>query len=137
LDTKCIDVRTSSWDEGTKAGVTSTINNVSRKVSTLTHSWIKIELLAIHKSHRHHHYGKLLLACVLSKALEHHESHAILHIAGSTSNIAARKLYETFGFVHLPKYEEGGPFERPDGDLYVLGDIGGVLNKFYPWDEML
>lgn len=126
----CDNVRTSSWDEGTKAG-----NDVSRTVSTLTHSWIKIELLAIHKSHRHHHYGKLLLACVLSKALEHHESHAILHIAGSTSNIAARKLYETFGFVHLLKYEEGGPFEKPDGDLYVLGDIGRVLSR-YPWDEM-
>jgi hypothetical protein len=116
----------------TFASSTSTINE---KVATITHSWIKIELLAIHQSHRHHQYGKLLLACVLSKALQHHESHAILHIAGSTSNIAARKLYETFGFVHLLKYEEGGPFEKPDGDLYVLGDIGRVLSR-YPWDEM-
>lgn len=48
--------------------------------------------------------------------------------------MAARKLYERFSFVHLPRYEEGGPFDKPDGDLYVLGDVGRVLEQC-PWDE--
>ena len=106
--------------------------STSTKVAQLTHSWIKVELLAIKQSHRHHHYSELLLASILSNASH---PHAILHIAGSTSNVAARKLYERFAFVHLPRYEDGGPFEKPDGDLYVLGDVGGALERC-PWDEM-
>ena len=105
-------------------------------VNKLIHAWIKIELIAIKTTQRHHHYGEILLMCLLSCAHSHHETtHAILHIAGSSSNVAATKLYHKFGFVHLPRYEEGGPFEKPDGDLCVLGDIGGVLQTC-PWEEM-
>ncbi|KAL7483034.1 hypothetical protein ACHAW6_008684 [Cyclotella cf. meneghiniana] len=102
----------------------------------LVHAWIKIELVAIKRSHRSHHLGELLLACTLSKAYEHHDNHAILHIAGTSSkNIPATKLYTKFGFVGLPRYREGGPFGEPDGDLFVLGDIGGCLEKG-AWEEM-
>ena len=121
----------------------------------LIHAWIKIELIAIRKSHRSHHLGEILLACVLSVAHSHHSTsatnlvnttkkseevheqaaHAILHIAGSTQNTPAMKLYERFGFVALPKHEEGGPFDKPDGDLWILGDIGGSLETG-PWEEI-
>ena len=126
-----------SSHQAAAAKTTSTANDPSilSKVNNLLHAWIKIELIAIHKSHRNHHYGPILLACLLSAAHEQHEIHAILHVAGSTSNTAATKLYESFGFVNLPKHDEGGPFEKPDGDLFVLGDIGRVLERC-PWEEM-
>ena len=107
----------------------------SSNLQQMTHAWMKIELIAIQQGYRHIHLGEILFASVLAHAYQYHETHAILHVAGSTSNVAARKLYHKFGFVHVPKYEEGGPFERPDGDLYVLGNIGGMLEK-YPWEEM-
>ena len=110
-------------------------NTTISPVNKLIHAWIKIELIAIKTTHRGVNYGEILLACLLSCANSNHETHAILHIAGSSSNVAAIKLYQKFGFVHLPKYEEGGPFEKPDGDLCVLGDIGGVLETC-PWEEM-
>ena len=123
-----------SSNEATSTNSTRTDPTI-RDVNNLLHAWIKIELIAIHKSHRHHHYGPILLACLLSMAYKTHETHAILHVAGSTSNTAALKLYERFGFVNLPRHEKGGPFEKPDGDLFVLGDIGGVLERC-PWEEM-
>ncbi|KAL3800642.1 hypothetical protein HJC23_006104 [Cyclotella cryptica] len=102
----------------------------------LIHAWVKIELIAIKRSHRSHHLGELLLACTLSEAYQYHDDHAILHIAGTSSrNIPATKLYTKFGFVGLPRYREGGPFAEPDGDLFVLGDIGGCLEKG-AWEEM-
>lgn len=105
------------------------------QVRELLHSWIKIELIAIKSTHRHHSLGEILLLCLLSCAYSlHGETHAILHIAGD-NNVAANRLYTKFGFVHLPKYEEGGPFEKPDRSLFVLGDIGGVLKRC-PWKEM-
>jgi hypothetical protein len=108
----------------------------SKVQQQLIHAWIKIELVAIKRSHRSHHLGELLLACTLSKAYEHHDNHAILHIAGTSSkNVPATKLYTKFGFVELPRYREGGPFGEPDGDLFVLGDIGGCLERG-AWEEM-
>ena len=62
-------------------------------------------------------------------------AHAILRMAGSTQNKPAMKLHERFGYVALPKHEEGGPFDKPDGDLWVLGVIGGSLETS-PWEEI-
>ena len=110
-------------------------------IQKLTHSWIKIELIAIKRSHRGHHLGNILLGCTLSKAHNktyHHNEHAILHIAGggAWNNIPAARLYKRYGFVSIPEHGKGGPFVKPDRDLFVLGNIGSALDKL-PWDEML
>lgn len=122
----------------------STIQNETPSTSSaiineLTHAWIKIELIAIKRTHRSHHLGNILLGCTLAKAHAfHHNEHAILHIAGggASKNIPAARLYERYGFVPVPKHEEGGPFAKPDRDLFVLGNIGMVLNAL-PWEEMM
>eukprot|EP01082_Thalassiosira_pseudonana_P006324 g6160.t1 g6160 contig20:948867-950042(+) len=124
--------------------------SVQSTIQKLTHSWIKIELVAIKQSHRAHHLGNVLLGCVLSRAYassttihqnrnqQHPNQHAVLHIAGggASKNIPAAKLYTRFGFVSIPTHDEGGPFEKPDRDLFVLGNIGKALDEL-PWDEML
>ena len=124
------------------ATTTSTIASQSTThnlLQRLTHSWIKIELIAIKQSYRSHHLGNILLGCTLAKAHAlHHNEHAILHIAGgSFKNVAAAKLYARYGFVSVPKHEKGGPFVKPDRDLYVLGNIGNVVNNTLPWAELL
>mmetsp|Transcript_13230 Transcript_13230/g.23270 ORF Transcript_13230/g.23270 Transcript_13230/m.23270 type:complete len:158 (+) Transcript_13230:3-476(+) len=108
-------------------------------IHKLTHAWIKIELIAIKRTHRAHHLGNVLLGCTLAKAHAlHHNEHAILHIAGggASKNIPAARLYTRYGFVSVPQHEEGGPFVKPDRDLFVLGNIGMVLNAL-PWEEMM
>ncbi|KAL9179616.1 hypothetical protein ACHAXT_008906 [Thalassiosira profunda] len=105
----------------------------------LTHSWIKIELIAIKRTHRAHHLGHLLLGCTLARAHAlHHNEHAILHIAGggASKNVPAGRLYARFGFVAIPRHDEGGPFVKPDRDLFVLGNIGRALGAL-PWEEVL
>jgi hypothetical protein len=104
-------------------------------IQQLTHSWVKIELIAIKQSYRSHHLGNILLGCTLSKAHERNK-HAILHVAGggASKNIPAAKLYGRFGFVRIPKHEEGGPFTKPDKDLFVLGNIGKALEDL-PYEE--
>jgi len=108
-------------------------------IQKLTHAWIKIELIAIKRTHRAHHLGQILLGCTLAKAHAlHHNEHAILHVAGggASKNIPAARLYTRYGFVSIPKHDEGGPFVKPDKDLFVLGNIGMVLNAL-PWREIL
>jgi len=108
-------------------------------LESLTHKWIKIELVAIKQSYRAHHLGNLLLGITLDKAhASHHNEHAILHVAGggASNNIPAAKLYRRYGFVSVPQHEKGGPFVKPDRDLFLLGNIGRVLNTTLPWDEM-
>eukprot|EP00986_Skeletonema_menzelii_P019882 scaffold29477_cov388-Skeletonema_menzelii.AAC.1 len=39
---------------------------------------------------------------------------------GASKNIPAAKLYGRFGFVSVPRHNEGGPFSKPDKDLFVL-----------------
>ncbi len=106
-------------------------------IDKLTHSWVKIELIAIKQSHRAHHLGNILLGCTLAKAQEHNQ-HAILHVAGggASKNIPAAKLYGRFGFVSVPRHDEGGPFSKPDRDLFVLGNIGKALEEL-PFEETL
>jgi predicted GNAT family N-acyltransferase len=96
----------------------------------LTHAWVKIELIAIKQNYRDHHLGNILLGCTLSKAHDlYNNDHAILHVAGggASKNVPAAKLYSRFGFVPVPNHEEGGPFVKPDKDLFVLGNIGKTL----------
>ena len=106
-------------------------------IEKLTHSWVKIELIAIKHSYRAHHLGNILLGCTLAKAQEHNE-HAILHVAGggASKNIPAAKLYGRFGFVSVPRHDEGGPFSKPDRDLFVLGNIAKALDDL-PFEETL
>jgi len=138
-----------SWLESAiVSSPTQTINNnnqansnttISSTVRELTHSWIKVELIAIQKSYRSHHLGNILLGCTLARAHDlYHKEHAVLHVAGggATKNIPASRLYSRYGFVAVPRHDEGGPFCRPDRDLFVLGDIGGTLENL-PWGEML
>ena len=68
----------------------------------------------------------------------HHNEHAILHIAGggASKNVPAGRLYARFGFVAIPRHDEGGPFVKPDRDLFVLGNIGRALGAL-PWEEVL
>jgi len=108
-------------------------------LESLTHKWIKIELVAIKQSYRAHHLGNLLLGITLDKAHAlYHNEHAILHVAGggASKNIPAAKLYRRYGFVGVPRHDKGGPFVKPDRDLFVLGNIGRVLNTTLPWDAM-
>mmetsp|Transcript_38567 Transcript_38567/g.81119 ORF Transcript_38567/g.81119 Transcript_38567/m.81119 type:complete len:352 (-) Transcript_38567:522-1577(-) len=105
----------------------------------LSHAWIKIELIAIKSTHRAHRLGNILLGCTLATAHAFHRNdHAILHIAGggASKNIPAARLYTRYGFVPVPRHEEGGPFVKPDRDLFVLGNIGRVLHTL-PWGEMM
>ncbi|EJK43646.1 hypothetical protein THAOC_37890 [Thalassiosira oceanica] len=103
----------------------------------LTHSWIKIELIAIKKNFRSLHLGAFLLGCTLAKAHDKCQDHVVLHVAGGKSkNVAAAKLYSRFGFIAIPRHSEGGPFARPDKDVFVLGDIGSALHDV-PWRAAL
>ncbi|KAK1738641.1 hypothetical protein QTG54_010671 [Skeletonema marinoi] len=132
-------VRSSSikWIQNALASTDQDKTDTKASIDQLTHSWVKIELIAIKQSYRAHHLGNILLGCTLAKAHEHNE-HAILHVAGggSKNNIPAAKLYGRFGFVTVPRHDEGGPFAKPDKDLFVLGNIGKALNDL-PFEEML
>eukprot|EP00985_Skeletonema_marinoi_P013766 scaffold6868_cov120-Skeletonema_marinoi.AAC.11 len=132
-------VRSSSikWIQNALASTDQDKTDTKASIDQLTHSWVKIELVAIKQSYRAHHLGNILLGCTLAKAHEHNE-HAILHVAGggSKNNIPAAKLYGRFGFVTVPRHDEGGPFAKPDKDLFVLGNIGKALNDL-PFEEML
>ena len=111
---------------------------LEKSIQQLTHSWVKIELIAIKQSHRAHHLGNILLGCTLAKAHTETNDHAILHVAGggASKNVPAAKLYRRYGFVAIPRHNEGGPFTRPDRDLFVLGNIGKALEDL-PLEETL
>ena len=129
-------VRSSSarWIDALMSPGAQTTKSTAQK---LTHSWVKIELIAIKQSFRSHHLGNFLLGCTLAKAHERCQDHVVLHVAGGKSkNVAAAKLYHRFGFINIPRYSEGGPFTRPDRDLFVLGDIGRQLHDV-PWRAAL
>lgn len=133
-------VRSSSinWIQNALASADDEIETDKKTtIDKLTHSWVKIELIAIKQSYRAHHLGNILLGCTLAKAQEHNE-HAILHVAGggASKNIPAAKLYGRFGFVSVPRHDEGGPFSKPDKDLFVLGNIGKALEDL-PFEETL
>jgi len=122
---------------------TSTIDDdlppTSTIISMLRHEWIKIELIAVKSTHRAQHLGRILMGCTLAKAHALHDNeHVIPHIAGggASKNIPAARLYKSYGFVPVPRHDEGGPFAKPDKDLCVLENIGVVLNSL-PWDEMM
>ncbi len=111
--------------------------NTQESIQQLTHAWVKIELIAIKQSYREHHLGHTLLGCTLAKAHERCGDHVILHVAGGASkNIPAAKLYQRFGFVSLPTHKDGGVFQKPDRDLFVLGNIGQALEDL-PFEEIL
>ena len=133
-------VRSSSikWIQNALASTNEKIKTDSKfKMEELAHSWVKIELVAIKQSYRAHHLGNILLGCTLVKAQEHNK-HAILHVAGggASKNIPAAKLYGRYGFVSVPRHDEGGPFSKPDKDLFVLGNIGKALDEL-PFEETL
>jgi ribosomal protein S18 acetylase RimI-like enzyme len=135
-----------SWIENALKSTNDTKDTSSKhtvatasSLESLTHSWVKIELIAIKQSYRAHHLGNMLLGFTLAKAHAlHHNDHAILHVAGggASKNTPAAKLYRRYGFVSVPQHEKGGPFVKPDRDLFVLGNIGRVLNTTLPWDAM-
>ncbi|KAL7536847.1 hypothetical protein ACHAWF_005590 [Thalassiosira exigua] len=107
------------------------------RLRTLTHDWIKIELIAIKRTHRARRLGTVLLGHVLARAhASHHNEHAVLHVAGggASKNVPAARLYGRYGFVPVPRHDEGGPFAKPDKDLFVLGNIGRALAAL-PWGE--
>ena len=132
-------VRSSSikWIQNALASTDDIKTDTKLKIEELTHSWVKIELVAIKQSYRAHHLGNILLGCTLVKAQEHNK-HAILHVAGggASKNIPAAKLYGRYGFVSVPRHDEGGPFSKPDKDLFVLGNIGKALDDL-PFEETL
>ena len=113
-------------------------NTQESTIQQLTHAWVKIELIAIKQSYREHHLGHTLLGCTLAKAHEiARGDHVILHVAGGASkNIPAAKLYQRFGFVSVPTHKDGGVFQKPDRDLFVLGNIGQAL-KDLSFEEIL
>ena len=112
-------------------------NTKESTIQQLTHAWVKIELIAIKQSYREHHLGNTLLGCTLAKAHARCGDHVILHVAGGASkNIPAAKLYQKFGFVSVPTHKDGGVFQKPDRDLFVLGNIGQALEDL-PFEEIL
>jgi len=100
--------------------------SVSTLVETLTHCWVKLELLAVHPNYWKQHIGTLLLACAMYQAYQKGDDHMILHVAGGKENIPALRLYDKFGFLPVP---QGTVFEKPDKDLYVLGHVGQSLQR--------
>jgi len=104
-------------------------------IEDLTHRWVKIELLAVRKPFWGNKYGSLLLACALCEAYSLNNNRAILHVAGGYSNVPAVKLYQRFGFVGVPA-GDGGMFNKPDRDLFVLGNIGTALQSL-SWTDVL
>ena len=92
----------------------------------LTHSWVKIELLAVHPDHWKQHVGTLLMACTMYQAHQQGGDRMILHVAGGKENVPAQRLYDKFGFVEVP---QGTVFHKPDGDLFVLGHVGESLQQ--------
>lgn len=99
----------------------------------IKHKWIKIELLAVRKEYFGQKIGSLLLACALYQAYLRTKSRAVLHVAGGDDNIPAVRLYRHFGFLPV---SQGGMFQKPDRDLYILGDIGRSLEDL-AWRETL
>ena len=123
---------------GGKSRATNTsVEALSREevIDGLTHRWVKIELLAVQKSFWGHRYGSLLLATALQEAYQQKSNRAILHVAGGHSNVPAVKLYQRFGFVGV-RAGDGGIFNKPDRDLFVLGNIGTALQSLY-WSGCL
>ena len=118
---------------GRKSRATNTsVEALSREevIDGLTHRWVKIELLAVQKSFWGHRYGSLLLATALQEAYQQKSNRAILHVAGGYSNVPAVKLYQRFGFVGV-RAGDGGIFNKPDRDLFVLGNIGTALQSLH------
>ena len=123
---------------GRKSRATNTtVEALSREevIDGLTHRWVKIELLAVQKSFWGHRYGSLLLATALQEAYQQKSNRAILHVACGYSNVPAGKLYQRFGFVGV-RAGDGGIFNKPDRDLFVLGNIGTALQSLY-WSGCL
>ncbi len=99
----------------------------------LTHKWIKIELLAVRKEHWGQKVGSLLLACALYHAYLRTKTRAVLHVAGGEENLPAVRLYRHFGFLPVT---QGTMFQKPDRDMYVLGNIGRTLEGI-AWGDTL
>jgi GNAT superfamily N-acetyltransferase len=118
---------------------TSSIESLSKFASDskleedLSHAWVKIELVAVRQEFWGHHLGTLLMSCCLYHAYLNHNSRAILHVAGGGFNVPAIKLYEKFGFLGV---NTDTMFDKPDRDLYILGDIKSSLEEL-AWDETL
>lgn len=103
----------------------STINS-GVLVESLTHCWVKLELLEVHPDYWKQHIGTLLLACAMYQAYQNGDERMILHVAGGEENIPALRLYDRFGFLPVP---QGTVFHKPDKDLYVLGNVGQSLRR--------
>jgi hypothetical protein len=93
--------------------------------------WVKVELLAVRQPWWGQKVGSLLLACAMYEAWRRNQKRTVLHVAGGTSNVAAVKLYQRFGFVPA-----SGLFHKPDRDIYVLGNMELALQSLL-WDETL
>ncbi|CAB9502439.1 expressed unknown protein [Seminavis robusta] len=104
----------------------SLLRSSTAPLERLTHSWVKIELLAVHPDHFKRHIGTLLMACAMYRAYQKGDDHMILHVAGGHENVPALRLYEKFGFLPVP---QGTVFHKPDKDLFVLGHVGESLQR--------
>ncbi|PRP85936.1 hypothetical protein PROFUN_06058 [Planoprotostelium fungivorum] len=94
----------------------------------LYESWIKIELVATHKSRYGQRVGTILLAAALLYAIKMKKKHSVVHVAGGEDNIAASKLYRRFGF----QSPEEQVFNKPNNFLNILWNIREPFAKRYP-----
>lgn len=108
-------------------------SNLVPLMETLTHAWVKLELLAVHPDYWKQRIGTLLMACAMYQAYKRGEDHMILHVAGGKENLPALRLYDKFGFVSVP---QGTVFQKPDKDVFVLGHVGESLQRLY-WPALM
>jgi len=108
-------------------------NGYNNLKEQLSHAWIKIELLAVREQYWGQRLGSLLLASALYNAHLHTQTRAILHVAGGEENVPAVRLYRRFGFLPVAR---DTLYNKPDRDLYVLGDIGNSLDAL-AWNATL
>jgi ribosomal protein S18 acetylase RimI-like enzyme len=73
----------------------------------------------------------LLMAACFHLAMERHDVHAMLHVAGGLQNVPAVRLYRKFGFVPVSEEVQSAP-----ENLFVLSDIRQSLEHI-DWQNLL